>query len=146
MASLACSPVSDSPVWTPTAPPDVQIRDVSLKEMPWDATMVFAASVLTMRGRDETTDLSPVVLTPAAKKALRKPAFRFDGFKLAGYNLTAYGEPSPFTDALMASAILTFIDAADRRATVSLVVDYGFVGRKIEIKSANVLTLKLPKP
>ena len=52
------------------------------------------------------------MLSPAAKTALRTAGLRSKGFKLTGFTLTAYEKSTAFSDAVMASAILNFIDTA----------------------------------
>ncbi|MBL6948959.1 MAG: hypothetical protein ISR51_09825 [Rhodospirillales bacterium] len=132
--------------WSQTAAPEDQVRVTSLKKLPWDATLVLSACVLTMRGRDEALNRTPVVVAPAAKSALQERRFRYEGFELTGFTLTAYGEPSSSADAVLASALLYFTDPAGRRATVSLAAEYGLAGKKIEITSAEAVTLPPPKP
>ena len=112
VAGLAASSMGAYSVRAQTAAPEALTREVTLKDLPLDATMALSAPALTMQGRDETTDMSPVMLSPAAKTALRTTGLRNKGFKLTGFTLTAYENSTAFSDAVMASAILNFIDTA----------------------------------
>ena len=123
-----------------------EVRVVTSDELPWDATMVVAASVLTMRGRDRSENLKRVVLAPAAKVALSDPAFRYQDFSLTGFALTEYRVSTVFADAVAMSAILTFVDTGGRRAATSLVTDYVAATPGLEIKAAKVAILPPPNP
>ena len=112
VAGLAASSMGAYSVRVQTAAPEALTREVTLKDLPLDATMALSASAVTMQGRDETTDMSPVMLSPTAKTALRTTGLRNKGFKLTGFTLTAYEKSTAFSDAVMASAILNFIDTA----------------------------------
>ena len=112
VAGLAASSMGAYSVRAQTATPEALTREVTLKDLPLDATMALSASALTMQGRDETTDMSPVMLSPAAKTTLRTTGLRNKVFKLTGFTLTAYEKSTAFSDAVMASAILNFIDTA----------------------------------
>lgn len=122
------------------------VQSVLVADIPFDATMVIAASVLAMRGRDDSKTLAPVVVAPAAKAALSEPAFRYDGFTLTGIWLTNYAVTSPSADAVSVDALLGFADAVGRHATISLAADYGVAPRKIEVKSASAVTVAAESP
>lgn len=119
---------------------------VSLDELPLDLSLVIGASVLRMRGVDDPETTWPIIFSSPAGAGLQEPDFDYDGFTLVGVALTDWDLLAAAPPTLTLNALLIFGDPAGRRATMSLIADYGFTEENMVIGSASALTLAPPDP
>lgn len=123
-----------------------RLRTAGVDDIPYHVSMIVGASVLTMRGRDTPEAIWPVRIAAEARAALREPEFRYEGFTLVATGLASFDEPTTDPETASLSAVLDFVDDAGRRASVALLVGYGFTGEWLEIRGAEVVTLAPTRP
>jgi hypothetical protein len=123
------------------ADPAVPAPASDIEILPWDVATVIGASVLVMRGVDDPNETFPVIVAPEAAAGLQEPDFRYAGFVLSGATVTDYRESVDPPESVSLGVVLGFVDAAGRRATVSLFVDYEFSGDSLSVGRASALPL-----
>ena len=132
----------------PRAQTEGTVTPVDLSALPWDATLVVAASVLTMRHVEGPAAVFPVQFSDAVAAALREPAFDYRDFRLTSFALADYVQSrSPAGSvAVKLAAVLVFNDESGRRSSSSLTLRYTPGDEGITVQSAELYGLVPPTP
>ncbi len=115
--------------------------------LPWEMRLLLSGIIGEMRETTHPTPLWPMRLETAAINGLQPARGGLQGFDLEGIAVTRYGvAASGASGVFELAAALTFIDAAARRVSYSVVARFSFEGEAIVITSADVAAIALQSP
>ena len=115
---------------------------VAVEDLPPDAAAVLGASVRLIRAAGASADTFPVTFGAPARAALSEPGFAYEGFAVERIVITAYGASA---NGAVLEAVIGLSDRLRRRATLSLVAEYGATGDGYAVHRASVYPL-VPDP
>lgn len=110
----------------------------SIDEAPADISAVTLSAVALLRGLRDPSLLGPVKFKSGVADKLHDPHTRLEGFDLTGFRLTYLGPSSSGQAGRRIIGILTFDDAAGRRAEISYAIDYTLDAETLLVREAMI--------